>query len=103
MNFEFDAVTAALLAASVAVYSWKLLGHLVPARLTGVKFQKTADAITIALLAALVGVQGFTSSTEIVVDDRAVALAVAALLLVLRAPFIVVVIATALVAGVLRI
>lgn len=97
-----DWLTLSVLAAAAAVYSWKLLGHLVPARLTGVSFQKTADAITIALLAALVGVQGFTSSSQIVLDERAVALGVAALLLVLRTPFIVVVAAAALVAALLR-
>lgn len=97
-----DSLTIAILLAALAVYSWKLLGHLVPVRLTGETFQKTADAITIALLAALVGVQGFTQSTAVVFDERALALVAAAALLLLRAPFIVVVIVAALVAALLR-
>jgi hypothetical protein len=102
VSFEIDALTISLLFASLAVYSWKLLGHLVPAKLTGDKFRRTTDAITIALLAALVGVQGFTLSGEVVFDERVLALGVAALLLVLRAPFILVVIVAAVVAGLLR-
>jgi hypothetical protein len=50
----------------------------------------------------LVLVQGFTTNSEIVFDARVPALLVAAILLWLRAPFIVVVIAGALVAAVFR-
>lgn len=95
-------MTLTILVAAAAVYSWKLLGHLVPIRLAGPKFQKSADAITIALLAALVGVQGFAFDNQVVVDERIAALGVALGLLLMRAPFIVIVVAAALVAALLR-
>jgi hypothetical protein len=95
-------MTLTILIAAAAVYSWKLLGHLLPVGLSSQRFQKAADAITIALLAALVGVQGFTGGSQIVFDERVAALAVALVLLLIRAPFIVIVVAAALVAALLR-
>jgi hypothetical protein len=102
VNDSSTVMTLTILIASVAVYSWKLLGHLVPARLISTEARQGADAITVALLAALVGVQGFTSAGLVVFDERVVALAVAAGLLLLRAPFIVVVVVAAAVAALLR-
>ena len=58
--------------------------------------------MTVALLAALVGVQTLTSGHTLVVDARLPALVVAAAALALRAPFIVVVLAAALTAAALR-
>lgn len=88
--------------ASLAVYSWKLLGYLVPARLISDKMRLLSDRITIALLAALVAIQGFTSEQDLVIDARLPALLVAALLLFLKVPYIVVVAAGALTAAGLR-
>ena len=88
--------------ASLAVYSWKLLGYLIPERFITDKFKDFAERVTVALLAAMVMIQGFTTQGEVVVDARLPALAVAALMLWLRAPYILVVIAGAAVAGVLR-
>lgn len=88
--------------ASLAVYSWKLLGYLVPARLISDKMRLLSERITIALLAALVAIQGFTSEQDLVIDARLPALLVAALLLFLRVPYIVVVAAGALTAAGLR-
>ena len=88
--------------ASLAVYSWKLLGYLIPERFITDKFKDFAERVTVALLAAMVMIQGFTTQGEVVVDARLPALAVAALMLWLRAPYILVVIAGASVAGVLR-
>ena len=88
--------------ASLAVYSWKLLGYLIPERFITDKFKDFAERVTVALLAAMVIIQGFTTQGEVVVDARLPALAVAALMLWLRAPYILVVIAGAAVAGVLR-
>ena len=51
---------------------------------------RVVDFVPAALLAALVAVQAATSGQELVVDGRLVGLAVAALALALRAPFIVV-------------
>ena len=88
--------------ASLAVYSWKLLGYLVPERFITDKFRDFAERVTVALLAAMVMIQGFTIQGEVVIDARLPALLVAAVLLWLRAPYIVVVIAGAAVAGILR-
>ena len=88
--------------ASLAVYSWKLLGYLIPERFITDKFKDLAERVTVALLAAMVMIQGFTTQGEVVVDARLPALGVAALMLWLRAPYILVVIAGAAVAGILR-
>ncbi|MFY8026467.1 MAG: AzlD domain-containing protein [Aquiluna sp.] len=88
--------------ASLAVYSWKLLGYLVPERFITDKFRDFAERVTVALLAAMVMIQGFTIQGEVVIDARLPALLVAAVLLWLRAPYILVVIAGAAVAGILR-
>jgi branched-subunit amino acid transport protein len=99
----------AILAASAAVFSWKYLGHLVPRRFLESKFlQKLAGFLTIALLSGLVGVQTFsgknpsTGANEVVFDARFLALIVAMVLLKLRAPFLVIVIAAAATAALLR-
>jgi hypothetical protein len=54
---------------------------------------RIVDFVPAALLAALVAVQALTSGHDLVVDGRLVGLAVAAVALALRAPFIVVLIA----------
>lgn len=96
-------LTLAVVLASLAVYSWKILGHSVPKSvLNNPRVSRIAGLLTVALLSALTGVQGFTSGTEIVLDARVPALGVAALLLWMRAPFIVMVAAAALVAAVIR-
>ena len=92
-----------VLLASALVYSWKLLGHLVPERfVSNPNIRSLAALLTVAMLAGLVGIQTFVSTDGIVLDARAAALAVAALLFYLRVPFIFVVIAAALVASLLR-
>jgi len=95
-------VITTVLLASAAVFSWKLLGYLLPKKLYNEKTRNIADKITVALLAALVGIQGFVTSGAITFDSRIPALLIAALLLFFRAPFIVVVIVAAAVAAVLR-
>jgi hypothetical protein len=92
-----------VLLASALVYSWKLLGHLVPERFVkNPSIRSLAALLTVAMLAGLVGVQTFVSSEGITLDPRAAALAVAAILFYLRVPFIFVVIAAAAVASLLR-
>lgn len=88
--------------ASLAVYSWKLLGYLVPSRYISPKLRVLSDRITITLLAALVGIQGFAVGSELQLDARVPALVVAAALLALRVPYIVVVAVAATVAAGLR-
>lgn len=99
----------AIIAASAAVFSWKYLGHLVPRRFLESKFlQKLAGFLTIALLSGLVGVQTFigknpsTGTHEVFFDARFLALIVAMVLLKLKAPFLVIVIAAAATAALLR-
>ena len=90
-------------AASAVVAGLKLAGHLVPERvLADPRVARTAALVTVALLSALVAVQTATSGRSLVLDARLPALAVAALALVLRAPFIVVIVLAALTAALLR-
>lgn len=92
-----------VLIASFLVYSWKFLGHLVPERfVTSPGVRSLAALITVSMLAGLVGVQTFASPEGIVFDARVPALVVAALLFYLRVPFIVVVIASAAIASLLK-
>ena len=94
---------AGVIIASVLVYSWKLLGHLVPEKyVSNPNIRSLATLLTVGMLAALVGVQTFTSAEGVTFDARAIALGVAAGLFYLRVPFIFVVIAAAAVASLLR-
>ena len=92
-----------VLVASALVYSWKLLGHLIPERFVqNPSIRSLAALLTVAMLAGLVGIQTFVSAEGITLDARAAALAVAAVLFYLRVPFIFVVITAAAVASLLR-
>lgn len=94
---------AGVLIASALVYSWKLLGHLVPERFVqNPNIRSLAALLTVAMLAGLVGIQTFVSADGVALDARAPALLVAAVLFYLRVPFIFVVIAAASVASVIR-
>jgi branched-subunit amino acid transport protein len=92
-----------ILLASAAVYSWKILGYMVPSSvLKHPTVSRIANLLTVALLAALLGVQGLTGGGEIIFDPRIPALGVAAILLYFRAPFVVMVASSALVAALIR-
>jgi branched-subunit amino acid transport protein len=83
---------ATVIAASVGCYLLKLAGLSVPASWVEQPWvARVVDFVPAALLAALVAVQAFTSGQDLVVDGRLAGLAVAALALALRAPFIVVI------------
>jgi membrane-associated phospholipid phosphatase len=89
--------------ASLGCYALKLAGLSLPQRwLRDPKIQRTVPLIPIALLAALVAMNTFATGTHLVLDVRAAALAVAAVAVVLRAPFLVVVILGAATAALLR-
>jgi uncharacterized membrane protein len=91
-----------LLAAAIC-YALKLTGLSVPARwLADDRVQRLATALPVALLAALIGLQTWTSGNHLVLDARTGGLAVAAVAVVLRAPFIVVVTLAAVTAALLR-
>lgn len=93
----------ALLVACLGCYLLKLGGLSVPPRvLERPVVQRIADLIPVALLAALVAVQVFTDGPRLVLDARALGLGVAFALLLLRAPFLVVVVGAALAAALVR-
>ncbi len=93
----------AVLAASLASLAQKWLGYQVPADLLEQpRVRRITTLLPIALLGALVAVQTATSGGSVGVDARLLALGVAAVLLVLRAPFLLVVVAAAVTAAVLR-
>ncbi|MEU3703553.1 AzlD domain-containing protein [Streptomyces anulatus] len=73
-------------------YLAKLLGLLVPAGvLERPLVQRMAALLPVALLAALTAQQTFGDAQQLVLDARAAGLGAAALALVLRAPFLIVV------------
>ncbi|MDE0545720.1 AzlD domain-containing protein [Microbacterium sp. C7(2022)] len=92
-----------ILVASIICVALKALGYAIPPRLLEApRTSRIADLLTVALLAALVAVQTLGVGQAITVDARVPAVLVAAGLLMLRAPFLVVVAAAALTAALLR-
>lgn len=88
-----DTLWTAVVVAAVGCYLLKLAGMSVPAAWVEQPWvARVVDFVPAALLAALVAVQGLTTDDRIVVDGRLAGLAVAALALALRAPFIVVIV-----------
>lgn len=102
------AVWAAVIGAGLGCYALKLAGLSVPPRiLERPLVSRVADLIPVALLAALVAVQVFAGPAgdggqRLLLDARALGLGVAVVLLLLRAPFLVVVFGSALVAALVR-
>jgi branched-subunit amino acid transport protein len=93
----------AILLAGAGCYLLKLAGLSVPARVLETPLvERVAELLPVALLAALIGVQVFSSGQHLVVDARLVGLGVAFVALLLRAPFIVVVLAAAVSAALVR-
>ena len=85
------AMWAVVLAGGLGCYLLKLAGLSVPAAWVQRPWvTRVAEFVPAALLAALVAVQAVTSGDRLVLDGRLVGLAVAAVALALRAPFIVV-------------
>jgi branched-subunit amino acid transport protein len=85
------ALWTAVLVGSIGCYLLKLAGLSVPAAWVEQPWvARVVDFVPAALLAALVAVQAATSDDRLVIDGRLAGLAVAALALALRAPFIVV-------------
>ena len=96
-------MTLAVIAASLAVFSWKFLGYLVPEKyVSNPRFREIADAITVGLLSSLIAIQGFTNDSVVTVDNRLPALILAAGLLYLRMPFIVVIASAAAFSALIR-
>jgi len=96
-------IWAGVLVASVACYGLKLAGLSLPQSwLQDTRVQRTVPLIPVALLAALVATQTFSTGQHLVLDVRAAALGVALIAVLLRAPFLVVVVAGAATAALLR-
>ncbi|HEV2036071.1 MAG TPA: AzlD domain-containing protein [Candidatus Dormibacteraeota bacterium] len=96
-------IWAAVLVACASCYLLKLAGLSLPAHLLrDVRVQRTVPLVRIALLAALVATQTFSSGQHLVLDMRAAALGVALVAVLLRAPFLLVVASAAATAALLR-
>jgi hypothetical protein len=96
-------IWAAVLGGCLGCYLLKLAGWSVPAGwLDRSTVQRAAVLLPVPLLAALVVVQAFAGDRALVLDARAAGLAVGAVLVLLRAPFLLVVVAAAATAALLR-
>ena len=85
-----------LLLSCALAYAWKLVGYLVPASLLrNPRMSRIAGTMTIGLLASLTVLNTVASGQSLALDARLGALAAAAVALLLRAPFLVVVLAGA--------
>ncbi|HEY8588356.1 MAG TPA: AzlD domain-containing protein [Naasia sp.] len=92
-----------VLLASFACLALKFAGYLVPARvLEHPTAARTANLVTVALLAALIAVQTLGVGMQLVLDARLPAVLLAAVLFALRVPFVLVILAAAVLAAVLR-
>ena len=93
----------ALLALSAVSYALKASGPvLAGGRRLGPQVRQTLDLVAVPLLAALILVQTVGDGHRLVLDARVPALALAAVLVWRRAPFLVVVLAAAATAALLR-
>ena len=92
-----------LLGLCAVSYALKAVGPvLAGGRQLSTNVRRTLDLVAVPLLAALILVQTFGDGRRLVLDARAPALAVAAVLVWRRAPFLVVVLSAAAVAALVR-
>ena len=92
-----------IIVACVVAFLTKLLGYLVPRKwLTNPRIARMAGTLTIGLLASLTIVNTVATGQHLELDSRLGALVAAAIALLLKAPFLVVVLAGALAAAGLR-
>lgn len=92
----------AVLVGSVGCYLTKLLGLSMPRRvLDDPRVRRAAELLPVALLAALIVTQTFTTGRHVGIDARGAGVAAGALAVLARAPFLVVIaVACAVAAGV---
>lgn len=84
----------AVLIASAGCAALKLAGFVVPARLLESSIaRRVLEALPVTLLSALISVSVFATGNHLMLDSRAAGLAVALILVAVRAPFLVVVVA----------
>jgi branched-subunit amino acid transport protein len=89
---------------AVGCYALKWIGLAMSAdRLEVPWIQRVTGLLPIALLAALVAVQAFGAGRGLALDARAAGLAAGAVAVLLRAPFLVVVLVAALTAALIRV
>lgn len=94
---------AALIALCVISYGLKAVGPvLVGGRELGPQLRQTLDLVAVPLLAALILLQTIAVGHHLVFDERVPALGVAGVLVWRKAPFLVVVLAAAATAALLR-
>ena len=98
-----SAVWLCVLAVGVATVALKASGPVLAAgRELPAGAARVVDLLAPALLAALVATQAFATDDELVLDERAAGLGVAAVAILLRAPLLVVVLVAAATAAGLR-
>ena len=91
-----NAFWVATIATSLIAFALKYTGHSIPERwLADPKIQRINTLIPIALLSALVSVQTFTDKNTVSIDHRLAGVSVAAITLILKAPFPIVVLSAA--------
>ncbi|MFD7298501.1 AzlD domain-containing protein [Streptomyces sp. NPDC059897] len=96
-------VWIAIAVTAVGCYAVKLIGLLVPAgALERPVVKRLSALLPVALLAALTAQQTFADGRVLVLDERSAGVAAAAVALVLRAPFLVVIAAAVVVTAGLR-
>ena len=83
----------AVIVASAGCATLKLAGYVIPARLLESPVAKRVlEALPVTLLSALIAVSTFATGSHLVLDPRAAGLAIAFVLVAVRAPFLVVVV-----------
>lgn len=93
----------AVILGSLGAYLLKLAGYVIPERvLENPRLRRLTALLPVALLAALVGVQTFSTGTALQIDARLAGLGAAIIALALRVPFLVVVLVAAATAAILR-
>ena len=92
-----------ILLSAIAVFALKLAGYLVPQSLLQRPTPaRVSNLLTVALLSALIAVQTLERAGDIQIDARVPAVLFAGVLFALKVPFIIVIIAAAATAALLR-
>ncbi|CAB4543445.1 MAG: AzlD domain-containing protein [Actinobacteria bacterium] len=92
-----NAFWIAVIGSSALAFAIKVLGASVPESvLSHPRILRINNLVPVALLTALVAVNTFADKTKLVIDNRALGMAAAIVLLIAKAPFPVVVLGAAL-------
>lgn len=97
------AITIGVLATGLSCYAIKFIGLALPKQVLEHPYAIRLGALLpVSLLAALVAVQTFADGESLTLDARAAGVAVAAVALILRAPFLLVVVLATATAALIR-